>query len=1084
MTVSGARRKAFPNDPRVGVVQMVFNVTTMIRDLFLRRNSALAGVVLLLFCAGPLRAAETIEFNRDIRPILSDRCFRCHGPDKAARKSGLRLDLAEEAYAERKKSHKHLIVPGKPGESLVCQKIFATDPDDVMPPPDANLALTQKEKETIRTWIAQGGKYQPHWAFIPLPDAVAVPKIKNKKWPRNDIDRFILARLEKAGIKPSAEAERSRWLRRVTYDLTGLPPAPGEIDAFLADKTPGAYEKVVDRLLASKHYGERMAVPWLDAARYADSYGYQSDQLCPTWPFRDWVVNAFNQNMRYNEFLTEQLGGDLLPGATREQRVATAFNRVHRQTNEGGSIEEEWRLEYVSDRVHTFGSSMLALTFECSHCHDHKYDPLTQRDYYSLSAFFNSIDEYGLYNDTAHVPTPSVLLPTPEQEKRMDATSDGLDEKNSLLGKAVADAEPGFQEWLKRPDLAPEMPGLNGSFSFDAANTNGQFANAANSNNFSSNLRGNSLVPGRSGQAIQFTGDDEVSFPGLAGGLQPWSRYTILCWIKIPETLTNGTILHRLEGTDVGFHGAELKLDQGRLMFIVERFWPGNALAVRALEPVLPGHWTQIGVSCDGSGKAQGLTLFANGEPAKTEILRDRLTKSPEAGSDGFAFGALFRSFGFKGGLLDDLVVYDRPLSPIEAKQVFDGHSLRDALAARDAGILRRYYLSAISPTVAQAAAGRSEALQKYFAARNTVLETSVMEELPAPRPAYALARGRYDAPKTPDKLVTRSTPAILPPFPNDYPRDRLGLADWLTDPHHPLTARVAMNRFWQTLFGRGIVATPENFGAQGAAPSHPELLDWLARDFIASGWNVKATVKKIVLSATYRQDSRLRPDLKTADPENILLARGPSQRLSAEMIRDTALAASGLLDEDLGGPPVSPYMPGDLWRESNSMSPGYHQSVGGALYRRSLYTIWKRTAPMPNMMVFDAPSREVCVLKRTPTSSPQQAFVLLNDTQFVEAARVLAEKAIKQAGPDPAKRIQFVFKRLAGRDPDKEETALLNDLMGEQREIFAKEHDRAGKLVAVGDSKRDPALDAVDLATVTTMAQAVLNLDATVWKR
>jgi len=1036
-----------------------------------------------LLAAVHLGAAEKLQFNRDIRPIFSDRCFKCHGPDKASRKASLRLDLAEEAYAERKKSHKPAIAPGKPNESLVCLKIFSSDPDEVMPPPDSNLSLTTGEKEKIRRWIAEGGQYQPHWAFIPVADTIALPPVKNQSWPRNEIDRFILARLEKEGIKPSAEADKSRWLRRVTYDLIGLPPSPEELDGFLTDQMPAAYEKVADRLLVSKHFGERMAIPWLDSARYADSYGYQSDQLCPTWPYRDWVVDAFNRNLSYDRFVTEQLAGDLLPQPARAQRLATAFNRLHRQTNEGGSIEEEWRTEYVSDRVHTFSTAFLALTFECARCHDHKYDPIKQRDYYSLAAFFNSIDEYGLYNDTAHVPTPSLLLPTTEQEKTMAETKVVLDQKRAAAAQAAKESEEAFQKWLKRTDLSPEVPDLVGQFSFDELAGTNQFANSLNVSNLSTAIRGNQLVPGHKGQAIQFNGDEEITFPNLAGSLSPWERYTVSFWLKVPPALTNGVIFHRCQGTDVGFYGTELDLQQGRLFFVIKRFYPGNAIAIRSIEKVPASEWAQIAVSYDGSGQAEGMQLFINGKPATLEIVRNHLYKSPQNGGTGFSFGALFRSAGLKQGVLDDFRVYSRPLAPIEIAQLYDNHSLTDALAARRPEVLRSYYLAAFAAPVAKAHAELAAALRSYFEARNKVMETSVMEELAEPRPAYLLARGRYDAPRTEDKRVTRNTPESLPALPVGVPKNRLGLAAWLTDPKNPLTSRTAVNRFWQMIFGRGIVNTPENFGTQGAEPSHPELLDWLARDLIKSNWDVKATLKKIVLSATYRQDSMLRADLQNKDPENVLLARGPSQRLPAEMIRDTALAASGLLDDKIGGPPVSPYMPGDLWRESNSMSPAYHQSVGTDLYRRSLYTVWKRTAPMPDMTVFDAPSREVCTVKRNATATPQQAFVLLNDTQFVEAARVLAERALKE-GRSTQEQISFAFRRLTARQPTEAELNLMEQLLTEQKAMFKQEPGRAEKLIAVGDRKRDPALEPGELAAMTSVSQAIMNLDATVWKR
>jgi hypothetical protein len=1029
-------------------------------------------------------AAAPLEFNRDIRPILSDRCFKCHGPDKASRKAGLRLDVPEGAYAEREKSHEHAVVPGKPQESLLCKKIFAADPADAMPPPNSNLTLNAQEKERLRRWIAEGSKYQPHWAFVPLPEKVAVPTVKNKHWARNEIDDFILARLESEGLKPSKEADKLRWLRRVSYDLTGLPPTPEEAKAFLANPSPGAYEKVVDRLLTSPHFGQRLAVPWLDAARYADSYGYQSDQLCPTWPYRDWVVAAFNRNLPYSQFILDQLAGDLIAGADESTRLATAFNRLHRQTNEGGSIEEEWRLEYVSDRIATFSTAFLGLTFECTHCHDHKFDPLTQKDYYSLGAFFNSIDEYGLYNDTDHVPTPSMLLPTAEQKKAIITTVGALQEKKANLARAASEAEPAFQQWLAGTNLAAEIPGLAAWFKLDAVTTNNTFANAVNAANFSGGLGGNKLAPGKSGHAVQFDGDDELSFPGTGGNFSAWTPYTAVFWLYLPKSLTNAIICHRESGTDAGFHGIELSLDEGRLMFVIKRFWPGNALAVRSLETVPSEEWVQIGMSYDGSATAEGMTLFINGRQPATEIVRNHLYKSPGDGGDGLSFGALFRATGLKDGRLDDVRLYTRALAPLEVQQLFDGHALADALAARDATRLRPYYLAAVSPAVSKARAERREAVKNYFQARDGVEEVSVMEELPKPRPAYILARGRYDAPKTEDRRVGRATPAVLPPFPAGSPKDRLGLAQWLLEPNHPLTARVAVNRFWQMLFGRGIVATTENFGVQGAPPSHPELLDWLARDFVQSNWDVKALLKKIVLSATYRQDSKWRPDLREKDPENILLARGPSQRLPAEMVRDTALAASGLLDDALGGPPVSPYSPGDLWRESNDMSPAYHQSVGAALYRRSLYTVWKRTAPMPDMTEFDAPSREVCVVKRSATSTPQQAFVLLNDTQFVEAARVLAEKAMHEGGTNLQQRIAFAFWRLTARPPEPKELETLAALWQEQRDIFTKEPDRARQLIAVGDHARDANLDAGDLAATTIVAQAIMNLDATVWKR
>ena len=1050
----------------------------------LRPNCFHAVSLLLAVLAGmaafSAEAADKVEFNRDIRPILSDRCFRCHGPDKNSRKADLRLDIPEQAFAEHGKKHVRPIVPGDLSKSAVYERIHSTDPDEVMPPPESNLSLNLHEKELLKKWIEQGAKYEAHWAFVPLPDTVPLPKVKNKKWVRNGLDTFILAKLEKEGIKPSREADKMRWLRRVSYDLTGLPPTLEEVEAFSKDASPRAYEKVVDRLLASPSYGERMAVPWLDAARYADSYGYQSDQMSPTWPFRDWVVRAFNANLPYDRFLTDQLAGDLEKDSSRETRLATAFNRLHRQTNEGGSIEEEWRLEYVADRVHTFGTTFLALTMECSRCHDHKYDPIAQRDYYSLSAFFNNIDEYGLYNDSARVPTPSMLLPNPAQETALNTTSNSLKAAVQKLSEAAPSAETAFRSWLATPPQDAMVPGLVAHYTFDELATN-RFANTLRTNSWSSGFGGSKQAEGLHGQALEFNGDDEITFPGALGSVEAWDSYSVNFALRCSPTLTNAVIFHRTSGTDVGFYGTELTLDEGHLFFVIKRFWPGNAVAVRSKETFPTDRWAEIGVTYDGSGRAAGMKLYLDGRPLTLEILRDQLQKSPQNGGDGLSFGARFRSTGLKNARLDDLRLYNRTLSPVEMAQLHDGKSLNEALAKKDDQALRPYFTYTQTGPWSEARTGVSQALRSYLEARNGVQETSVMEEMSTQRTAYLLARGRYDAPKTDATRVERSTPASLPKFPETAPRDRLGLAQWLTDPKHPLTARVAVNRFWQQIFGKGLVTTIENFGLQGAQPSHPELLDWLARDFVSSGWNVKATMKKWVLSATYMQDSTLRPDLLEKDPENKLLARGPSHRLTGEMIRDTALAASGLLKTDLGGPPVSPYQPGDLWRESNTMSPAYHQSVGEDLYRRSLYTVWKRTAPMPNMSAFDVPSREVCVVKRSTTSTPQQAFVLLNDIQFVEAARVLAEKTLAQ--PD-AERIPFVFQRLTARKPQPAELKLLRELWTEQRAIFEKEPQRADQLISVGDRKRDPSLDPIELATATTVTQAILNLDATVWNR
>jgi hypothetical protein len=1085
---------------------------------------ALVGPFSLAAMAAPprLERPARVPFNREIRPILAENCFTCHGPDHNKRMAGLRLDVREEAVA------RGAFVPGKPERSKLIARVFATEESRLMPPVFSHKHLTTVQKNLLRRWIEQGAVYEPHWAYVRLPARVAVPAVKNAAWCRSPIDRFVLARLEREGLAPSPDTGRTDWLRRVTLDLTGLPPAPRDADAFLADRSKAAYAHVVDRLLASPHYGERMAVPWLDVARYADSYGYQSDQLCPTWPYRDWVVKAFNDNLPYDQFITCQLAGDLLPNATREQRLATAFNRLHRMTNEGGSVPEEWRLEGVADRVHTFGTAFLGLTVECARCHDHKYDPIPQRDYYALSAFFNSVDEYGLYDRADIVPTPSLLLPTPEQEPELAAAREAVTQAEHALADARAGGETAFRQWLTQI-REPVLADLTGRFDFEQfeGTTLRNLAPGATRNGM--RLDEVPLVEGRVGKAAAFDGENNVNFPEL-GRFTRHTPFTIAFWMRAPtageETGRRGdgatgrpdgmqkvphpllpvgfapgrndpvspsparpvsppaVIFQACSGTDTGPHGYDLLLERGQLTARLFRHWPGNAIAVRTRQAILPETWTHVSVTYDGSSRAAGLRIYLDGKAAELETVRDRLYKN--IGQQTLVFGQRFRDRGFKGGRIDELSIFTRDLTPLEVAQLFDGRTLAAALAEprQHEAELRDLYFSAVDPDARRAAGALADARQRLVAAEDAQLEVAVMEEMPAPRPTYVLQRGRYDAPKTDANRVGRDVAAAIMPFPRGLRRDRLGLAQWLTQPDHPLTARVAVNRLWAIFFGRGLVETIENFGLQGRPPSHPELLDWLARDFVQSGWNVKALVKQIVLSSTYRQASALRPELRRRDPQNLLLARGPSHRLSAEAIRDVALEAAGLLDDRMGGGPVSPYQPGDLWRESNSMSPPYRQSVGKDLYRRSLYTVWKRTAPMPNMLTFDAVSREVCVARRQTTSTPLQALVLLDDPQFVEAARLLGERALKEAGATGAARVRFTFRQLATREPTAAEVRLLLALYDQQRLLFGKQPDLAAKLIRIGARPPDSTLPPAELAAATLLAQTILNLDATIWER
>jgi hypothetical protein len=1023
--------------------------------------------------------AAKVDYNFHIRPILADRCFVCHGPDARQRKAKLRLDLPEVAFA------RHVLVPGKPDESPVVERITADD-NRHMPPRKSNLSLSKDEIALIRRWIAEGAEYKPHWAFLPLPDRVAVPAVADARWPAGALDHFVLARLEQEGLRPAPPAPKEDWIRRVTFDLTGLPPTPAEVDAFLADDSPGAFAKVADRLLASRRYGERMALDWLDAARYADSFGYQADGDSNVWPWRDWVIGAFNDNLPFDQFLTWQIAGDLLEKATRAQRLATAFCRLHRMTNEGGSIPEEWRNEYVSDRVHTFGTAFLGLTFECTRCHDHKFDPFTMKDYYGLGAFFNNIDEWGTYDSAAFRPTPTLPLPKPEQERALAAGAREVEALAAKLRDVERGREAAFRAWLARLGgkgekyAVPFSRGLVGYYPLDRLEANHKLANLADPKAPGSTSPANALVPGKSGQALRFTGDDPATFP-VPVSLDRGQPFTVSFWLKTPAVMKQGIVFQRMAGTDTGFHGTELSFDEGRLFFGLVRFWPGNAIAVRTRAALPAGEWVHVSARYDASGRAAGLSVSVNGRPAETEVLRDHLTKNVEPGA-GLTFGERFRSTGLKGGLIDEVRIYTRALSDVEVAQLHDGHALADALARKDEAMLRPYYLAAVDAEVAKAREDLRQARLRLFAAQNGVFEVMTMEEMPAPRTAYVLARGNYDAPK--DRPVGRDSPASLPPFPTGAPRNRLGLARWLTDPRHPLTARVAVNRFWQTFFGRGLVATAENFGSQGALPTHPELLDWLARDFIASGWDVKGLCRTIVLSSTYRQRSAVAPEVRERDPDNLLLARGPSRRLSAEELRDAALAVGGLLVERVGGPPVKPYQPPGMWHGMNAFLPEYIPDRGEGLHRRSLYTFWRRTSPPPNMLAFDAPSREVCVARRQPTTTPLQPLVLLNDPQFVEAARGLGERLLREGGPTPEEKLTLAFRWAATRRPTVSELRLLTRLYAGQRELFRKDPAAAQKYLKTGELPVPAGLDPADLAAAAVTAGAILNLDAAVMTR
>ena len=1049
------------------------------------KQCSLSLLVLLLIASGDLEAIADprVQFNRDVRPILSDKCFFCHGPDAQNREADLRLDergAAVEATA---------IVPGQPDASELIRRVLSDDPDERMPPASSKLGrLKPEEISTLKRWIEQGAEYEGHWAFEPLADLPAGTKATEA------IDRLISEGLARRHLSPQPEADRATLIRRLSFDITGLPPTAAEVEAFLQDDRPNAYELLVDRLLASPHYGERMAVDWLDVARYADSYGFQVDREREMWPWRDWVIRSFNQNLPFDQFITWQLAGDLLPNATDEQILATAFNRLHQQESEGGSVEEEYRVEYVSDRVHTFATAFLGLTFECARCHDHKFDPITQREYYQIFAMFQNIDEAGLYSYfTPSPPTPTLELADAPTKQRLAELQQKLEQLEQRSRQLRTERQDAFRQWLaslQQPTAKTDGSSLAGElahFSFDELRE-GKLADELHADK-PAQLKGeNKLVPGRQGSAIEFTGDDPVDLPlGNFGRHQPFS---ISLWLKTPDEKDRAVVFHRSRAwTDAASRGYELLLEDGRLKWSLIHFWPGNAISIKATDKLPLNEWTHVTVTYDGSSRAAGLRLLVNGQPVAVETVKDKLTREiTGGGGDNIALGERFRDRGFKGGTIDEFRIFGSALTQVEVAALFQNESASavaskligdsptqpDAIPPAAAERLLDYYLATADAEWSEHLAALQAARLAHHQAADRVKEIMVMRELPEPKKAYVLFRGEYAQRR---EEVQPDTPAALLPFPEGAPRNRLGLARWLTDRRHPLTARVTVNRVWQALFGQGLVKTSEDFGSQGSRPLYPEVLDTLAIDFIDGGWDLKRLVKTIVMSRAYRQRSIADAKTMEDDPDNDWLARGPRFRLPAEMIRDNALAAAGLLKPQIGGPPVNPY------EMSESFKPA-KPTGGDGVYRRSLYTNWRRTGPPPALIAFDAPRRAVCVAKRERTDSPLQALILLNGVQYVEAGRVLGETLHRDAAGELPKMIEQGFLRCLSRQPDERERAILTQLYQEQLEHFRNHPAEAEKLLKVGNTPRDASIAAPQAAAATVLGQALLNHDACVVKR
>jgi hypothetical protein len=1023
-------------------------------------------------------AAPKVDFDREVRPIFSDKCFACHGPDEKQRQANLRFDNKESAY--------RVITPSDSSKSRLIGRISGA-PASRMPPPSSGLSLTGEQIDVLRRWIDQGADWESHWSFTP-PKRPDPPSVKRKSWVRNPIDRFILAKLERENLAPSPEADKDTLLRRVSYDLTGLPPTPAELDSFEADKSAAAYEKRVDALLNSPRYGERMAMQWLDLARYADTHGYHIDSHRDMWRWRDWVIHAFNSNMPFDRFTVEQLAGDLLPNATREQKIATGFNRNHMINFEGGAIPEEYQTEYVVDRVEATSTVWMGLTMGCARCHDHKYDPIKQKEFYQFFAFFNSIPEKGLDGRTGNAEPMLPLPSTAQQEELGKVTRQIAGTQQALPEKELAALQ---SEWEKKAASAmPAAPraGILAHYELD-----GHLADTSGLYHHGKIVRGEvSYAEGPVGRAALFNGETQVDFPTPALREQ---RFTLAAWVKA-SAKNDVSVLQSVD--DSGF-GYQLALDETALIGDLKRGShvqfnllggsDGNAIRIQTRERFAQQSWYQVAVAYDGSGKASGIALYVDGTPREVDVIRDSLA-APIVLAAPLQIGA--KRFGnpYKGQL-DDVRLYDRPLSEAEIEQLAIDEPARAALISAKRSTaqkerLRGYFLTRGAPQEIRA----SYAALKTFEARKKQLEKSiatvmVMQEMEKPRDTFVLGRGDY---RNHLDKVTPAIPAALPPLPAGAPHNRLGLAQWLIDPSHPLTARVAVNRYWQMYFGAGLVKTAEDFGSQGEPPSHPELLDWLATEFIRTGWDVRAMQRLIVTSAAYRQGSRVTPQLLENDPENRLLARGPRFRLPAETIRDGALAISGLLQEHVGGPSVFPYQPKGLWEETaygDVYSAQTHTPGSGAdLYRRGMYTFWKRTSPPPSLNTFDAPDREKCTARRARTNTPLQALALMNDPTYVEAARALAQRMIAEAGPNPAARVDLGFRLATARKPTAQERQILRDLAEREAAVYHRERDAAARLLSVGESAYDRKIDAGELAAWTTVASVILNLDETITKQ
>jgi hypothetical protein len=1033
--------------------------------------------------AGAVSAA-LVDFQRQVRPILSDNCFHCHGPDEATRMVGLRLDTQEGAFEKRESGS--VIVAGNPNGSLLYQRIAATDAAQRMPPESSHKVLTDDQKRILKNWIEQGATWKQHWSFVPVTRPSA-PVVKSQAWVKNPIDAFVLAKLETSGLEPAVEADKRTLIRRVSLDLMGLPPEPAEVEAFLKDDSRNAYEKVVDRLLASKRWGEHRARYWLDAARYADTHGVHVDNYREMWPYRDWVIDAFNRNLSFDRFTVEQLAGDLLPNRTFEQQIASGFHRCNVTTNEGGVIPEEVDAIYAKDRVDTTGAVWLGLTVGCATCHDHKFDPISSKDFYSLAAFFRNTTQPTMDGNISDTP-PIVVVPRAEDRARWEQLKRETEEAQGRMERARREESGGFRKWLKsdaRRSLSTPLDAASELLAVEFA-TEVNVKQAGQTKNVPL-LEGITVGEGSTAatKALHFAANAKLELPNLDYFASD-KPFSLAVWMYQPKREDNITIVSQFDPQEKG-RGWSLEVNSRQPSFkLVGDEGKGLRVSAGFTEQFKIGTWNHVLVTYDGSRQPAGLLLYLNGkkgsvqigdqaEPLKGEI---RTAAPLRFGNEGTRF--------FQGGAMSDFRAFNRVLTEEEARLVslwstIGGATGRpaDQLTLPEREALHTYFLNHKDSRYRNLAAK----LHRFAGERRQIRQrgsvTLVMEERPGSKPmANILYRGQYDQPR---EQVEPNVPAALPPLPASYPRNRLGLARWLVEPSNPLMARVTVNRFWQEIFGTGIVKTSEDFGSQGQPPTHPELLDWLAAEFRESGWDVKRLFRLMVTSAAYQQSALANEDKLRVDPDNRLLSRGPRYRMEGEMVRDYALWASGLLTPKIGGPSVKPYQPDGIWEAvamEGSNTRFYKRDAGDKLYRRSLYTFWKRSAPPASMDIFNAPTRESCTVRRERTNTPLQALVTMNDPQFVEAARHLAQRAFEEGRGHIDRELDYMTLRLLSRTFQPAERTIAMRAYQDYLDYYAAHPEDATKLLSVGESKLEEGLATVDSAALTMVANQIMNLD------